>query len=59
MPRLSEYGRKIWNGEIESAKQRVEAGKANPSIDDRDYNITINPEDFLDLISGKWDEPQA
>jgi len=55
MPRLSEYGLKIWKGEIEKAKQNIAAGNANPGMDYRDYNLSINPEDFLDLIDGRWD----
>ena len=56
MPKLSDHGMKIWSGEIARAKERIEAGSANPGMDDRDYNISINPEDFLDLINGKWDK---
>jgi hypothetical protein len=57
VPKLSEHGRKVWANDIERAEKNIEAGTANPGMDDDIYNLSINPEDFLDLISGKWDEP--
>lgn len=53
---MSKAGRKIWEGEIAKAKELIAWADSHPGEDCGDnYGITLDPEDFLDLLAGKWD----
>lgn len=48
---LSENGKKLWQKEIALAHRLIEN---MPPVPDEEYKIELDPEDFLDLINGKW-----
>lgn len=53
---MSAEGRRIWKENIDHAEKLVAFANAHPGDDLGDaYHIEIDPEDFLDLINGKWD----
>ena len=56
---MSEAGKKIWAAQIAKAKEQIGIATDNPDKTifelDLDWEIKLDPEDFLDLINGKWD----
>ena len=53
---LSERGKIVWFKELAKARKLVDEATKNPGYDNPDYEINLDPEDFLDLCNGKWDE---
>lgn len=52
---LSAQGMEIWQKEIKQAEDLLEQAHKDPTADIPNYRIELDPEDFLDLINGKWD----
>lgn len=53
---LSERGKTIWAKELSKARALVDEATKRPGDEFPDYKIELDPEDFLDLCNGKWDE---
>jgi len=53
---LSKRGKEIWAKELSKARAMIDEATKRPGDEFPNYNIELDPDEFLDLCNGKWDE---
>jgi hypothetical protein len=46
--------RRVWGEDITKAERLVQRAESGEQMDNDEYSIHLDPEDFLDLCAGKW-----